>query len=168
VTPSPDGALLAFTVDGTLHDWAGVFDFSNKKIKQVTLNFEKEALAPLWSPDGRFLAVEEKGNHEKRSLQVAAVGGGKACILDGRQARNKFMGFSKPWWDATGDKIYFITEYNNTFRQSLGLKPKKFPSRIGEASPHCGKPNFYAVSEFMEKFPEEARSHGVTALDLNR
>lgn len=166
VALSPDGSLLAFTVDGSSHDWSGVYDFANKKVRQLTLCFEGQTVSPLWSPDGRYLAVEAFTASEKKSVQVVDLTQKSQCLLDGHRGRNKFFNFSKPWWAPSGAKIYFRVDYNNVYRKSLGLKPKKINTRIGEAEPDCSKLTYYGVSEFMKKFPEEAQNRGATAQGL--
>jgi len=161
ISLSPDGSQIAFSVDGAVHDWAGVYDLNNKTIKEITLCFEGEVRAPFWSDAGNFIVIEENVPPHRRYLQVFDVENSKLCRLDGRRAKNKYLNFSEPWWNSAGDRIYFKVDYNNAYRKSLGLKAKKVSRQIGEAGPDCKKLNFYSVSEFMKKFPAQAQDYGL-------
>lgn len=151
---SPDGKKIAFSVLGVLHGWSGIFSLKNKDIQQLTVCFEGETAAPHWSEDGRYLAVEEKQARNTRFIELFDIQQGDHCRLDGRAAHNKFLNFLEPWWSREGDKLFFKVQYNNVYRKSVGLKPKKYSSRIGEADLQCNKIKFYSVPEFMKKFPD--------------
>lgn len=156
VVPSPDQKSLAFCVDARAHDWTGLVDVESGKVRQIGLSFEAEADHPAFSEDGRYLVLEENRSQGRSALQVYDLDTGNECDLDGRKARNKFLNFSEPWFSPKGDRLYFKVEYNNRYRKSLGLRPKQFPPRIGEASSDCGKVRYYSVAEFMEKFPDQS------------
>ena len=155
---SPDGQKIAFSVAGVSHGWSGIFSLGSKDVQQLALCFEGKTAEPHWSEDGRFLAVEEKQARNTYFFELFDLQEGKQCRLDGRAARNKFLNFFEPWWSPKGDKIFFKVEYNNTYRKAVGLKPKKFSNRIGEADLNCKKIKFYTVKEFMKKFPEESQN----------
>lgn len=151
---SPDGKKIAFSVSGVLHGWSGIFSLKDKDVQQLTVCFEGETETPHWSEDGRYLAVEEKQARDTRYIEVFDILQGGHCRLDGRAAHNKFLNFLEPWWSHEGDKLFFKVQYNNIYRKSVGLKPKKYPSRIGESDLQCNKIKFYSVPEFMKKFPD--------------
>jgi hypothetical protein len=159
LAPSPDKTILAFSVEAGLHDWSGIYNLTTKEIKQLNLRFEAKALAPYWSGDGRFLAFEEEDSNRRRYLEIFDLEKETRCLLDGKVAKNKFLNFLQPWWSDQGDKIYFKVEVNNDYRKSLGLKPLKESSVLGEATSRCQKVVLRSVAKFMAEVPPEPSGH---------
>jgi hypothetical protein len=161
---SPDGTRLAFSVDGSLSDWSGIYDFRSKKITQVSLSFDGEALAPYWSSDSRRVVFEQADSNHRHLLQVVDFETEGLCTLDGRSAKNRYLDFDAPWWSETGEKVYFKVEVNNGYRRSLGYKPISVPSRIGEADVRCQNVVVRSVEKFMAEVPSEPLPQEVLAL----
>ena len=155
IVRSPGHQTLAFCVDAEVHDWTGLLNIATKEIKQIGLSYEAEAANPSFSEDGRYLTLEENQSQGRQGLEIFDLDKETECRLDGRGARDKFLNFSDVWWTPEGDRMFFKVEYNNSYRKSLGLRPKVLPSRIAEATPECGKIRYYSVAEFMEKHPGE-------------
>jgi len=153
---SPEGTHLAFSVDGSLSDWSGIYEISSKQVRQVGLSFDSVALAPYWSVDGRRVVFEEEDSSHRRYLQVYDLSEGSRCTLDGRLAKGKFLDFTNPWWSETGDKVYFRVDVNNNYRRSTGLKPLTVPSRIGEANLQCQALVLRSVEKFMAEVPAKS------------
>ncbi len=152
---SPDNNSLAFSAQGALHGWNGIYNLKDKSIVQLTLRFESKALLPYWSHDGRYLAVEEEDSNKTRFFEIFDLEGGGQCTLNGRVAKNKFLSFLHPWWSREEDKIYFRVDVNDAYRKSLGLKPLKIGSRIGEANIHCQDVVLRSVAKFMAEVPSD-------------
>jgi len=161
---SPDGTKLAFSVDGSLSDWSGIYDFRNKKITQVSLSFDGEALAPYWSTDSHRVVFEQSDSNHRRLLQVVDFETEGLCTLDGRSAKNRYLDFDAPWWSETGEKLYFRVEMNNGYRRSLGYKPLTVQNRIGEADARCQNLVLRSVEKFMAEVPSEPLPQEVLAL----
>ncbi|MFO1464730.1 MAG: hypothetical protein U1F66_13255 [bacterium] len=161
---SPDGATLAFSVDGSLSDWNGLFRISDRSIRQVGLSFDAVALTPHWSPDGKRVAFEEEDPSGRRYLQVYGLDSEANCSLDGRMAKGRYLDFLNPWWDEAGEKIYFRVEVNNNYRRSMGLKPLSLPSRIGEAGLSCQNLVLRSVEKFMAEVPAKSIPQEAMAL----
>lgn len=153
ISLSPDGSYLAFSVDGSLSDWSGVYDLGKKDLHQVALSFDAQALAPAWAADGRRVAFEEEDSVGRRYLQVYDLEKRESCGLDYRSAKNKYLNLLNPWWSETGDKVYFQVEVNNRYRRSMGLKPLAAPARIGEANVQCQELVLRSVEKFMAEVP---------------
>lgn len=153
ISVSPEGNYLAFSVDGSLSDWSGVYDFGKKDIHQVALSFDAQALAPAWSADGRRVVFEEEDSVGRRYLQVYNLEKREHCALDYRSAKNKYLDLLTPWWSDTGDKVFFQVDVNNKYRRSMGLKPLNLPVRIGEASAECQDLVLRSVEKFMAEVP---------------
>ena len=151
--PSPDGQVLAFSVDGVASDWSGLYDLKTKKISEASLSFDSEALAPYWTHDGRKVAFESEEANGRRVLRIYDVDQATLCSLDGRLAKNKYFDFHKPFWSEEGDKLYFQVDVNNTYRRSMGLKPVVAATRIGEVGPRCEGFVLRSVERFMAEVP---------------
>ncbi len=164
LAPSPDGAQLAFSVDGSQHDWLGVLDLKTHRVSEAAVSFEGEVGAPFWSADSRFLAAVEAISQGRKIIDVIDLKSGERCRLEGKKILNKYWNVKQPWWNASNDRIFFQVHYNNTYRNSLGLKSKEMAPRIGESDPQCQEVKLYSVSEFMEKYPQEASWVNVSSL----
>jgi hypothetical protein len=150
---SPDGRTLAFSVDGEASDWSGLYDLNTKKISEVSLSFDSEALAPYWSGDGRKVAFESEEANGRRILRIYDVDQASICALDGRVAKNKYFDFHRPFWSENGEKLYFQVDVNNGYRRSMGLKPIVAATRIGEAGGQCQAFVLRSVEKFMAEVP---------------
>ncbi|MCC7345493.1 MAG: PD40 domain-containing protein [Deltaproteobacteria bacterium] len=154
ISLSPDGSHLAFSVDGSLSDWSGVYDLGKKELHQVALSFDAQALAPVWAADGRRVVFEEEDSVGRRYLQVYDLAKRERCGLDYRSAKSKYLNLHRPWWSEAGDKVYFQVEVNNKYRRSMGLKPLTAPARIGEANAQCQELVVRSVEKFMAEVPD--------------
>jgi len=161
---SPDGSMLAFSVDGSLSDWSGLYKLADKSIQQVGLCFDAVAMDPYWSADGRRVVFQDQDPSGRAYLQVYDLDSQERCSLDGRAAKNKQFDFLNPWWDETGEKVYFRVEVNNQYRRSMGLKPLEVPSRIGEANVKCQGLVLRSVDKFMAEVPGSSIPQGTMAL----
>ncbi len=150
---SPEGSHLAFSVDGSRSDWSGVYDLARKDLHQVGLSFDALALAPAWTADGRRVVFEEADPAGRRYLQIYDLEKRESCSLDLRTTKNKYLDLVNPWWNDTGEKIYFRVDVNNGYRRSMGLKPLTAPSRIGEADLQCQGLVLRSVEKFMAEVP---------------
>lgn len=150
---SPDGQSLAFSVDGELSDWSGLYELNSKKLTEVSLSFDSEALAPYWSGDGRKVAFESEEANGRRVLRIYDVDQASICALDGRAAKSKYLDFRRPFWSDNGDKLYFQVDVNNGYRRSMGLKPLALTTRIGEVGVQCENLVLRSVEKFMAEVP---------------
>jgi hypothetical protein len=161
---SPDGQILAFSVDGELSDWSGLYDLETKKHSEVSVSFDSEALAPYWNGDGRKVAFETEEANGRRAIQIHDLDQASTCELDGIAAKNKYFNLHHPFWSESGDKLYFQVEVNNVYRRSMGRKPIKTPIRIGEAGVRCDKVVLRSVEKFMAEVPGQRLPPEATAL----
>jgi hypothetical protein len=161
---SPDGRVLAFSVDGDSSDWSGLYELKSKKITEASLSFDSEALSPYWSSDGRHVAFECGEAAGRRVLRIYDVEQATLCTLDGRSAKNKYFNFYHPFWSESGEKLYFQVEVNNAYRRSMGLKPLTAATRIGEIGTQCQNLVLRSVEKFMAEVPRLSLPPEATAL----
>jgi hypothetical protein len=136
---SPDGAKLAWIVkgnlaaDGGLRVGVGVFDLENRTA-QVLHPYEPQGVgwpsAPVWSPDGRWLAISDSSRSENAGLWVVPIdgqgeghhlglGGNPAWSPDGRWlAYQRVAGNG-----ATG---FVVAEVETWELQTLDLPPDRY------------------------------------------
>ncbi|HCU23616.1 MAG TPA: hypothetical protein DF383_01260 [Deltaproteobacteria bacterium] len=152
---SPDGQALAFSVDGSLSDWSGLYFLATKTLRQVSLSFDAKALAPHWAIDGQRVVFEQEDSGRRHFIEIYDLGTEGSCRFDGRLAKNKYLDFLKPWWNGAGDKVYFEVHINNAYRRSLGLKPIKAAPRVGEIDAQCRNFILRGAQKFTAEFPAE-------------
>ncbi len=162
--PSPDGQTLAFSVDGETSDWSGLYDLKTKKVTEVSLSFDSEALAPYWSSDGGKVDFECEEANGRRILRIYDVEQASICTLDGRVAKSKSIDLHRPFWSDNGEKLYFQVDINNVYRRSMGLKPIVAATRIGEVGGQCQGFVLRSVEKFMAGVPVKSMPPETMAL----
>jgi Tol biopolymer transport system component/imidazolonepropionase-like amidohydrolase len=108
--PSPDGKRLAFTALNRLY----VMDYPNGTPKRITTNEFTEA-QPAWSPDGQYVVFstwKDDGGHLYRVNMK-----GKAVV---QKLTSEPGLYQTPVFNTAGDKIVFVRNNNERFRESIG------------------------------------------------
>lgn len=107
--PSPDGKRLAFTALNRLY----VMDYPKGTPKRITTSEFTEA-QPTWSPDGQYIAFstwKDDGGHLYR------------VNMKGKPVVQKLTSepglYQNPVYNNTGDKIVFVRNNNERFRESV-------------------------------------------------
>ena len=80
---SPKGDYVAFVVEG-FHGWCGLYEFKQEKISEIAFFFNGSVNKLLFSPNGRYLAIE------------AVVGGGFSTVSLFDVSKFKSLDFAIP------------------------------------------------------------------------
>jgi dipeptidyl aminopeptidase/acylaminoacyl peptidase len=101
---SPDGRALAFTLQDTGWDKVYLLDLAGGKPRQLTQG-ESEDFAPVFSPDGKSLAVvSNRTAPEERHIWIVPVDGSAP-----RRLAHLSSGVeTTPQWSPDGKHVYFI------------------------------------------------------------
>ena len=108
--PSPDGKKLAFTVLNRLY----VMDYPNGTHRRLTTNEFTEA-HPTWSPDGNHIVFTTWSTDGGNLVKVNVNG---KSVQQRLNKENDF--FQYPVFNSTGDRIVFIRNKNQRFKESIG------------------------------------------------
>ena len=154
---SPDGKTLAFTLQDTGWDKVYLLSVKGGPPKQLTQG-ESEDAAPIYSPDGKSLAVLSNRNHpEEERIWIVPINGSQL-----RQLAELGPGVEgSPQWSPDGKRIYFL-------RSSPSESPDLYvASTAGNAAPRAltnSLPLDFDAGRFAP--PEVAHFKGKDGLDL--
>jgi Tol biopolymer transport system component len=102
---SPDGKKLAFASDrtGNMEIWVSNADGSNPR--QITSAPGFYSRVPKWSPDGRSIVFDSRGQGLHGDILVAEVDSGKI-----RHLTDSPVNEVRPFWSADGEWVYFRSD----------------------------------------------------------
>jgi dipeptidyl aminopeptidase/acylaminoacyl peptidase len=157
VTWSPDGKMLAFTLQDTGWDKVYLLPAKGGQPKQLTQG-ESEDYAPIYSPDGKSLAIISNRNYpEEERVWIVPLNGSQP-----RQLTQLGPGVeARPQWSPDSKRIYFA--------RSSPLEPPDLyvASTEGNVTPRAltkSLPLNFRAGQFAP--PEVAHFKGKDGLDL--
>jgi dipeptidyl aminopeptidase/acylaminoacyl peptidase len=155
---SPDGKTLAFTLQDTGWDKVYLLPAKGGSPEQLTKG-ESEDAAPVYSPDGKALAIVSNRNHpEEQRIWIVPLIGSQP-----RQLADLGPGIEgSPQWSPDGKRIYFI-------RSSPLESPDLYAVSVaGDSIPRAltrSLPRNFDAAQFTS--PEVAHFKGKDGLDLS-
>jgi dipeptidyl aminopeptidase/acylaminoacyl peptidase len=126
VTPSPDGAKVAFVVaeavmEGEQSEWLSHVHLANadgSESRQLTRG-EKSSTNPRWSPDGKWIGFVSSRSGSANVWRISLAGGEAEQITDEKGGITSFD------WSPDGASIAFIMPDPKTDKEEQAAKEKR-------------------------------------------
>jgi TolB protein len=136
--PSPNGSLIAVTIEDNGNSDIGLFDRSGKIVRRLTDNWAID-VSPSWSPDGRQIAFCSNRSGGPQ-IYVMSVDGGAARRITFSGTYN-----TSPAWSPSGDRIAYISRLDGGFNlftvKTDGSDPVQLTQSAGNNEDPSWAPN---------------------------
>jgi len=125
---SPQESLIAFTIDGDVHSWAGIKNVYSGLIYPVSFQFEGKVQKPKWNKEGSFVAFSKTTPEPCENIAVINVTDLKNTVSENEvniewtdpTPSGIIMSLKNLFWNANqANRVYFTVASKDTVANNV-------------------------------------------------